>query len=181
MTIDFNSAAEELPAEGIALVALRAQQLRIAQSAAEHLTSDLKAANELVRRIEEVDLPDAMAAIGMQKFVLTTGETVDVKTEYHASIPKAREGEAFNWLREHNADALLKRIVSVQFGRGEDDAAGEIAAMLENEYSLPVEQKLSVHPSTLKSFVKERIEEGAELPQDLFGVHIINRARVVRK
>jgi len=35
-----------------------------------------------------------------------------------------------------------------------------------------------VHHSTLKSFVIEQREKGAELPLDLFGIHPYNRAKL---
>jgi len=34
-----------------------------------------------------------------------------------------------------------------------------------------VDDKAAVHPSTLTSFVKERLAEGDDFPLELFGVH----------
>ena len=47
---------------------------------------------------------------------------IEVKPFYSASIPKDRKGEAFEWLRIHGYDDIIKNQVSVQFGRGESDA-----------------------------------------------------------
>ena len=49
--------------------------------------------------------------------------------------------------------------------------------MLEAE-GIPFTSDLSVHASTLKAFVKERIEAGTEFPRELFGVHVATKAVV---
>ena len=41
-----------------------------------------------------------------------------------------------------------------------------------------VMQKQEVHSGTLKAFVKERIENGEEVPTDLFGVFTGERATI---
>ena len=43
------------------------------------------------------------------------------------------------------------------------------------------ENRKSVHPSTLKAFVREQIEMGKELPLDLLGVHIGQRSEIRRQ
>ena len=43
------------------------------------------------------------------------------------------------------------------------------------------ENKKSVHPSTLKAFVREQIERGKILPLDLFGIHIGQRSEIRRQ
>jgi hypothetical protein len=35
-----------------------------------------------------------------------------------------------------------------------------------------------VHPSTLKSFVKEQMEAGRAIPFDLFAIHPFNRVKI---
>jgi hypothetical protein len=43
------------------------------------------------------------------------------------------------------------------------------------------EQKTEVHPSTLKAWVKERVETGETFPMELFGAYVGQRANIVRK
>jgi len=40
----------------------------------------------------------------------------------------------------------------------------------------------SIHPSTLKAFFKEQLDKGnpAEIPLDLFGVHVLNEIKIRR-
>ena len=42
------------------------------------------------------------------------------------------------------------------------------------------EAKTEVHPSTLRAFVKERVENGDEFPTDLFGAWVGQRAVVIK-
>lgn len=174
--IDFTTDIEALPQEGLSILSQRVSELRIAQGAVAILEQDLKSAQEVVRYLEEVAVPEALGTLGMTEMKLASGEKIAVVREYHASIPKATESAAYAWLRETGNDSLLKRSVTVNFGRGEDSTAASTAAAL-REQGLPVEEKLSVHPSTLKAFVRERMEEGAPLPESIV-VHIINRAKV---
>jgi hypothetical protein len=89
------------------------------------------------------------------------------------------EMEAFNWLRNHEFDDLIKNTVSVNFGRNEDENARTFLNLVEKQgYSAA--QKTDVHPSTLKAFVKERIEQGDEIPMELFGVFVGQRATIKR-
>ena len=42
-------------------------------------------------------------------------------------------------------------------------------------------QKEWVEPMTLKAFVREQVEKGSDLPQDLFNVFIGEKASITRK
>lgn len=174
--IDFVADVEELPQEGLSILSQRVLALREAQGVVAAIESDLKVAQEALRYLEEVAVPEALGTLGMAEVKLSTGEKITVVREYHASIPKATEGEAYAWLRETGNDSLLKRSVTVNFGRGEDSTAAATAYAL-REQGLPVEEKMSVHPSTLKAFVRERMDSGEPLPASI-AVHTINRAKV---
>jgi hypothetical protein len=108
------------------------------------------------------------------------GSTVSVSTFYNASIPKDRTPEAFSWLRDNEFGDLVKNTVSASFGRGSDDKA---QALLEDlaQRGMEVSQKQWVEPMTLKAFVKEQVERGSEIPTDLFGIYIGEKAKIRRK
>ena len=42
-------------------------------------------------------------------------------------------------------------------------------------------KKEKVEPMTLKAFAKEQVEKGKELPFDLFGIYIANKAKLKTK
>ena len=74
-------------------------------------------------------------------------------------------------------DDIIKNTVSCVFGRGEDSQAEEFLKIAA-EQGVPAAQKEEVHPSTLKAFVKERVEVGDEFPMDLFGAYVGQRENI---
>lgn len=141
------------------------------------LEEDLKAAKEALRKTSDVDLPNAMSEVGLTAFTLTNGHKISIKEEVYASIPKDYQEQAFMWLRDHDFGALIKNQIIAEFGKGEDEAARD-AAMLLAEHGWKPQQKESVHPMTLKAFIREQLAEGHEVPLDFFGATVVNRAVV---
>lgn len=141
------------------------------------LENDLDLVKNDIRRIEEKDIPELMTELGMKKFVLEDGSEVSVKPYYSASIDKERQDEAFLWLNEHGFGDLIKNVVTTQFGRGQETLAehfaNEVAAKGYNAAT-----KKWVEPMTLKAFVKEQYEKGTNIPNDLFGVFVGQKASI---
>jgi hypothetical protein len=80
----------------------------------------------------------------------------------------ANREKFYKWLRENNFGSLIRTEVVAQFGMGEDKKAVALTlSLLKRKYD--VIQKQSVHPSTLKAFVKEQLEKehGITLPSVL--------------
>jgi len=98
----------------------------------------------------------------------------------HASIPVARKEEAFEWLRQHGLDDIIKNDVTCSFGKGQDNLAGDVVGLLEQRGFDP-KTKTHVHPSTLKAFIKERVTDGKPIDLDMFGAFIANAAEIRRK
>lgn len=134
------------------------------------LEAKLAAARERFKSLSEHQLPELMDEIGMAEFKTSTGLSIKITETIRASIPKAREALAFQWLRDNNNASMIKRIVSVSFGKGEDEKASELLNQLAQQ-ELEADDKSSVHPSTLAAFVREKLASGEEIPQELFGVH----------
>jgi len=125
-------------------------------------------------------IPTMMTEMNISKFSLADGAGVEVKPVYGASIPKAREVEAFNWLRNNGLGDIIKNMVTVSFGRNEDNKAASFADLAQGQGYQPT-QKLKVEPMTLKALVRERTEKGLEMPTDLFNVFAGNRTKITRK
>ena len=80
---------------------------------------------------------------------LQDGSSVEVKTNYSATITQANKAEAFNWLRENGLGDIIKNEISVSFGRNEDNKAADYAELAKSQGLDPM-QKLKVEPMTLK-------------------------------
>lgn len=156
------------------------EQQNKAQLAVERLQSLLSQAQDRLKDLAEKQVPEMMDEIGMENFKTTSGLEIKVSEVIRASIPKNRLPEGLSWLRKNGHGALIKRAVSVAFGKGEDQQAEKLKESLISENYSP-EDKASVHASTLSAFVREKLKEGEELPQELLGVHRQRIAKVSAK
>jgi hypothetical protein len=167
----------KLTDEELALVsALANKQVNLENeyAAAEDALKELKQQLDFIKQVE---LPNALAEIGLSSFTLTNGERVEVKQKYYASIPVESKSEAFAWLTDHNFDAIIKNTVKCDFGKGEMALAKSAMQELTSLGFRP-QQDMGVHPMTLKAFVKDLFERGVEFPLELFGAGSVNESKV---
>jgi hypothetical protein len=124
-------------------------------------------------------IPGLMDEMGVERLDVD-GVTVSRKMMVHASIPVDRREDAYAWLRENNLDDIIKNDVVVSFGKGQDNEAGHVVGLL-REQGFDPDTKTHIHASTLKAFVKERVENGKPIDLDMFGAFIANAAEIKRK
>lgn len=144
-----------------------------------YMEAEVKLKQEELRILSENDLPEAMEEEGVVEFTLEDGRKVMIATAYHASITEANEIAAFRWLRDNGFDSIIKRNIITEFGRGEDELAAKYVKWVAEHFpERSLKDKSTVHHSTLRAFVKERIEEGDEIPLEVFGVFVRNFAQI---
>lgn len=174
-----SSAVDTVDTDGLRTVAALARQVQQKEEDIAVLEETLKKEKKELLRLTDEELPSVLAEIGLTEFKLDDGSSVSVKQTYGASIRVADRPQAYQWLRDNGYDDIIKNTVSVVFGRGEDDSASSFRHFAaENGYT--PEQREDVHPSTLRAFVKERVENGDVFPMELFGAFIGQRA-VIKK
>ena len=162
--------------DGVSRLANEAVNLEREISDAEQL---LKGKKQALIKITDEQLPEALEEMGLQSFTMTDGAEISVKPIYAASIPVGRKPEAFEWLRDHEFGDLVKNNVTVTFGRGEDEDARDFVDFCDAQGFVP-SQTEKVEPSTLKAWLRERVEAGDPIPLDLFGAFISQRATITR-
>lgn len=177
--IDFEKDADVLKLkdddiQGISNLAKKAKE--IAAEVAD-LEAVLKERKNSFKKLTEEAIPEALAQTGMTGFMMEDGSKIEVKPFYSASIPAARKAEAYEWLREHGMDDIIKNTVSVRFGRGEDELCARLLELLGTQ-GYPAEQAEKIEPMTLKAWAKEQVERGNEIPMELFGVFIGQKATI---
>ena len=158
--------------------ALANKQLQLATEVA-NLEAELKAKKEEFRTTSEQELPDAMQAAGLTQIKLSTGENITINEFYNAHISKANQEIAYNWLMKNGHEGLIKNEVSLKFGREESEVVEQTVSALKSR-GLSPEVRQSVHPSTLKAFVKEQFTSGNDIPTEPFGIYIGTKA-VIKK
>ena len=142
--------------------------------------ANLKSLKEEQRLYSEQEIPNLMQQAGISMLKLKNGESVEVKPMYAAKIPVSRQDEAYNWLRMKGFGSLIKNNVTLTFGKDEDKTATAIFEDLKSK-GHNVIQKAKVEPQTLKAFAKEQIQNGQEIPMDLFGVYVANKTIIKEK
>jgi hypothetical protein len=180
MLEDMLADSQNLPSDqGLSKVSRLAEELIDKEEEVKEAEARLKILKEQARDVAERQLPEAMAEVGMAKFVLTDGSEVTVKPYYSAKIGDDKRDECFNWLQDHGHEALIKDEVSITFNKGEHERAEEFKSQLEQQ-GIEYNGKMGVHSQTLTAFVREQVESGAEFPLELFNVYIGQIAKVKR-
>ena len=155
------------------------RSLRNVEQQIEDAENHIKSLKQEKHRLSVENIPALMDEMGVERLDVD-GLTVERKMIVSASIPKDRKDEALSWLRENGLDDIIKNDVTCSFGKGQDNSAKNVIAILQDAGFDPA-TKTHVHPSTLKAFVKERIMDGKPIDLDMFGAFISNAAQLRRK
>ena len=145
-----------------------------------NMEEQLKKLKETERNLSEQSIPNLMREAGIKELKLDDGTAISVKPYYSASISKAKEKEAFEWMRQNGFGDLIKNKVELQFGKAQDELAKKLVEELKSK-GHNVSQKMKIEPMTLKAFIREQIEEGHEVPADLLGVYVGNKTTIKQK
>ena len=116
-----------------------------------------------VRELENDLIPDYFNELGISELKLEDGSKVTVNNVYSG---KVTHPSFYDWLRSTDQGDLIKNEYKMAFGKGEDDKATEIFNLLIKEGVAP-DNKVYVHPSTLKANIKMWLEEGTSLPDSI--------------
>mgnify|MGYP003624586937 FL=1 len=141
------------------------------------LEMGLKAKKEEFRLTSERELPDAMQSAGLTQITLSSGEQIAITEFYNAHISKANQEKAYDWLISNGHEGLIKNEVLLKFGREESEVVDETVSALQSR-GLSPQVRQSVHPSTLKAFIKEQLTSGNDVPTEPFGIYIGSKATI---
>ena len=143
----------------------------------------LKRLKDQRRELSEQTIPDKLTQLGVTDIKLTDGSRISAEPFYSARISKDKLEDAHAWLRDNGHGDIIKNTLTLTFGQGDDAIAKELGELLASKGHLP-EQKETVHPSTLRAFVKEQIESGnGEFDQEIqkkFSVYQGKRTKINR-
>lgn len=138
----------------------------------EEMELELKKKREEHRRVSQNVLPELMDNASQRKLETTDGIEINVSEKVRAHIPKDRKTEAHKYLEDNGHGSLIKRQFVIDFDRDEEAWARKFEADLKKrKKQLRVARTDQVHPQTLEKFVRTALDEGRDIPLDLFGVH----------
>ena len=161
-------------------LANKIKEMQAIQKDIEQNEEYLKQRKQDLEQVSGEAIPTMLTEMGLSYLKLADGSSVEVKTNYSATITLANKEKAFNWLRENGLGDIIKNELIVSFGRNEDNKAASYAELAKGQGYQPT-QKLKVEPMTLKALVRERIEAGKPLPTEIFNVFIGNKTTIKRK
>ena len=181
-TIDFEKDQEQVldRTTNINKLADKIKELQAVEKAIELDEKQIKEKKKHLEYLSGEIIPTMLSEMGLSSLKLADGSSVEVKTNYSATITQANKEAAFNWLRENGLGDIIKNEISVSFGRNEDNKAADYAELAKGQ-GLEPKQKLKVEPMTLKALVRERIEAGKEMPTEIFNIFVGNKTTIKRK
>jgi hypothetical protein len=141
------------------------------------LTSKLSIKQAEARVLSEKTIPDMMDGVGIKMLKLANDKKLEVVPVVAGAISRGKPEEAFKWLREHDFGDLIKRNVSIEFGRGEDEKASELKKRIE-ELGFTPKDKSDVHHMTLTAWAKEQLAKGTAIPLETLGIWIGRKTKI---
>lgn len=185
-----NSNATPADLEKIAKMADRVAELDVLLGEEDDYIKTLK---EEKNRIESISLPEAMMSCGMKEFKTHAGASVKIVDFVEVNLPAAgaidkakgddkveleeRLKEGLKFIDEHGGSSIIKSVVLVDFERGQSKAKQTFFdALIEKGYAAISAD--TVHPQTLKAWVKEKISNGVPVPAEPFKLYCGSRAEV---
>ena len=170
-----SSNIENLEQSDLTSVASLAKKQKNQEQKVKDLEAELKEAKKELLLISDEEIPNLMSETGLSSLKLDDGSSLDIKNIYGASILVANREKAYDWLREHGHDDIIKNRVVATFGRGQEDDA-KVFMRVAYDNGVATDQESKIEPQTLKAWVKERMEAGEEFPTELFGAFMGQRA-----
>jgi hypothetical protein len=147
------------------------------ESAIEEEEEYLKGMREKYDAIGMGKIPDLFDSLSLSQIKLKTGELVEIKRDFAASITAEKQEACFKWLKDNGHEGLIKHDVVTTIKKGETKEYEELLGQL-SKLGVTYTDKSYVHPMTLKSFVKEQINAGANFPQEQFSVFPIRKTKI---
>lgn len=181
MSHDYSGFEEKpVPTDLLSQISALAAEQKSAELQVALAEDALATAKATLRDIAERRLPELMDAAEMAEFTTRDGIKVSVKEVIRASLPKGREMAAFEWLHTHEHEGLIKNEFKIPLGSGDMELAERLRAALQ-DLQVEFEQKRTIHPATLASFVREQLEAGVAIPLDVFGAARIKSSKITFK
>lgn len=163
------------------------------------ISSEAKKAVALDRQIEDLEmaakalkeerdtilnktLPSLLDSAGMSAFDLEDGSSIEIKDVVSGTLPSADKKPderrwALDWLLKNGGKGLIKTEFKTEFGVGQERLAAIFKKLIiQNKFI--AKESTGVHPQTLCAFVREKLENGEEVPVEKLGVYTGRHAKI---
>lgn len=162
--------------EELSKVASLARTQRDQEQRVATIEAQLKVAKNNLRKTCEDLLPTLLTELGLASITLADGSQVVIDETLYASIAKKNKIKAAQWMADHGQGSLVRNDVNLTLGTGEQEKLIRLTAMLDStefsEYSLTS----SMNTGSVKAVIKELLEQGVDVPLELFGAHYVRKS-----
>jgi len=110
-------------------LANKIKEMQAIQKDIEQNEEYLKQRKQDLEQVSGEAIPTMLTEMGLSYLKLADGSSVEVKTNYSATITLANKEKAFNWLRENGLGDIIKNELTVSFGRNEDNKAAHMLTL----------------------------------------------------
>src|SRR6185312_13633074 len=178
----------------IELVAKNARKLARLQMEVDDLEQRLKDKKAELRLFAFDTMPELMRSEHISDLGLDNGYRLELDEVFEANLPakstieKADEDEqpallkrfqdGIKWLLKNKADDIIKNRLTIDLGKDSKKETEAILAIAK-KLRVPVDQSQTVHPGTLKKYLKEKLAKGANVPLETFAVQVGQRAKII--
>lgn len=171
-------------------------KLAVAASEGVRLEAELQALGEEVKQVQDqlkaildTQIPELMKEANQKDVVTGAGIRIKLKEGVTGNCPAAstiakekdpekrkelmkRQYRLFQWLDQNGYGKLINRELTVTFDRAQEELSKQVEAELRAKGDkFAVSRHYTVHPMTLNSFIKTALDEGVDVPSDVFGIH----------
>ena len=155
------------------------QRMKICEEEVEKAEAALEEKKKTLSYLSEVLVPDLFDQLKLSDLKLESGEKVEIKRGYAASISEANQEECYKWLKDNGHESIIKHVLAVNLKKGENKEYETIKEVLLKE-GVSFADKEAVHDKTLKSFVNEQMTNGSgkDFPQKLFNVFPLRKTKI---
>jgi len=124
--------------------------------------SKIKDLNKMKTGITHEKLPELMKLAGLNEIKTDDGKKFTMDKWYNADI-KSSPKEVFDWLDNNDSGSIAKQVITIDVDPKDVRRLKDIKEVLEaNEIEYNSER--AVHHMTLKTFIRECVENNIELP-----------------
>lgn len=149
---DLEAVANEAPAQdSLQRLNTLVNKYKEQQETIERLEEQLSQAKTAFFKTAKEDIPNLLMQNGLSEIKLPSGEKVSVKMEVAPTITNMEEFAQF--LTERGEGSILK--TQMELGKLDPSIVNSIRKMLVEKLDLYPEIKQTVHPMTLKKYIKE--------------------------
>jgi hypothetical protein len=137
--------------------------------------SELESAKSELNELRMTLLPEALELTGSETFSFKDEKTgarvkVAMETKIRAGISKQVDpARAYDWLEEQGVGGAVKNEVVVVLDAGKTEQAKALQEKLQSD-GLQVDHRRNLHHTTLDKILRDKLEEGVDVPEDVFNI-----------